>query len=115
MEAQPGHFCGIDRSRFLHIPHNYYGRFQRSFDARIWPFLALSYSNRDLGTYKYQGRWNAIDGGIANFPVQVQACDLPLLLQKDTKWGGLKPLRRWQGNFIRTDSQTTYPFTSQRL
>jgi len=53
------------------------------------------------GTYKYQGRWNAIDGGIANFPVQVQACDLPLLLQKDAKWGGLKPLRRWQGNFYK--------------
>jgi len=31
----------------------------------------------------------------------VQACDLPLLLERDTKWGGLKPLRRWQGNFYK--------------
>lgn len=53
------------------------------------------------GTYKYGGRWNTIDGAIANFPLQSRICDLPLLQEKDNKWGGFKPRRRWQGSFFK--------------
>lgn len=53
------------------------------------------------GTYKYQGRWNIIDGALANFEISAIVCELALLLEKDKKWGGFKPRRRWQGNFYK--------------
>jgi endonuclease/exonuclease/phosphatase family metal-dependent hydrolase len=53
------------------------------------------------GSYKYGGRWNTIDGALANFEVSTTICDLPMLQTKDTKWGGSKPRRRWQGSFFK--------------
>lgn len=52
------------------------------------------------GSYKYRGRWNTIDGAISNFSFQSRICDLPMLQEKDSKWGGFKPRRRWQGSFF---------------
>ena len=53
------------------------------------------------GSYKYQGRWYTIDGALANFEISAKICELALLLEKDKKWGGFKPRRRWQGNFYK--------------
>ena len=53
------------------------------------------------GSYKYHGRWSIIDGAMANFNVCSEICDLPLLQEIDTKWGNLKPKRRWLGSFFK--------------
>lgn len=53
------------------------------------------------GSYKYSGRWNTIDGAIANFDISMTICSLSMLQVEDSKWGGSKPRRRWQGSFFK--------------
>ena len=60
-----------------------------------------SHCDSRFGSYKYQGRWNTIDGAVANFPIHAEICDLPMLQEKDQKWGNIKPRRRWQGAFFK--------------
>jgi predicted extracellular nuclease len=60
-----------------------------------------SIERKSKGSYKYKGRWNTIDGAIANFTVNARICNLSMLQEKDTKWGGFKPRRRWQGTFFK--------------
>lgn len=53
------------------------------------------------GTYKYQGRWQYIDLGLSkNGAFNTSILALPMLLEEDTKWGGFKPRKRWQGTFF---------------
>lgn len=56
---------------------------------------------KSQGSYKYGGRWNTIDGAISNFDLTTTICELSILQTKDTKWGGFKPRRRWQGSFFK--------------
>lgn len=67
------------------------------------------------GTYKFQGRWNTIDGALANFEISANVCELPLLLEKDKKWGGFKPRRRWQGNFYKNGYSDHLPVYFQQV
>lgn len=60
-----------------------------------------SIERKSKGSYKYKGRWNTIDGAIANFTVNTSICNLSMLQEKDSKWGGFKPRRRWQGAFFK--------------
>ena len=53
------------------------------------------------GTYKFQGRWQYIDLGLSkNSTFSTCILSLPMLLEEDTKWGGFKPRKRWQGTFF---------------
>ena len=54
------------------------------------------------GTYRYQGRWQSIDHILVsptmlNHVVQTSVNDAPFLLEKDEKYGGVKPLRTFNG------------------
>ncbi len=54
------------------------------------------------GTYKYQGRWDQIDWALyrgKGVPTAQVLAPAPLLTD-DTKWGGKKPARAWQGLFF---------------
>ena len=54
------------------------------------------------GTYRYQGVWQSIDHVFVS-PVlidhieQAYINDLPFLLEEDKKYGGVKPLRTYNG------------------
>ena len=48
---------------------------------------------------EYQGRWSVIDGALANFNIYSEVYDTPLIKEIDSKWGLLKPERRWLGSF----------------
>lgn len=52
-----------------------------------------------LGTIKYEGKWEKIDGcfhrGFSS--VEEHIFDDPSLLTKDASYGGMKPLRTWSG------------------
>ena len=51
------------------------------------------------GTIKYNGEWEKIDGcfSFGNIVVKEEVFDHPLLLEKDKKYGGLKPRRTFTG------------------
>jgi len=54
------------------------------------------------GTYRYQGRWGSIDHVFVSESLwpHVAECyvhDAPFLLEKDKKYGGVKPLRTYNG------------------
>ena len=66
--------------------------------------LAVGDFNEDLwgrggGTIKYNGKWEKIDGGVAEgFPrVREEVFDDPLLLEEDKAFGGMKPRRTFVG------------------
>lgn len=59
-------------------------------------------SNGAKGTYKYQGKWETIDHifvspSVADKPLQCRIHDAPWLLEKDAKFGGVKPCRTFNG------------------
>ena len=54
------------------------------------------------GTYRYQGFWQSIDhvfvsGVLLDFVQQTYVNDAPFLLEEDKKYGGVKPLRTFNG------------------
>ena len=54
------------------------------------------------GTYRYQGRWQSIDHVLATASLAAKADtvfvnDAPFLLEEDKKYGGVKPLRTYNG------------------
>ena len=54
------------------------------------------------GTYRYEGRWQSIDHVLCSrvlvdFVDRVFINDAPFLLEEDKKYGGLKPLRTYNG------------------
>ena len=54
------------------------------------------------GTYRYDGRWESIDHvlvspALFSFAKQVYINDAPFLLEKDKKYGGVKPFRTYNG------------------
>lgn len=54
------------------------------------------------GTYRYQGRWQSIDHvlvspALRDFVAQTFINDAPFLLEEDKKYGGVKPLRTFNG------------------
>ena len=54
------------------------------------------------GTYRYQGKWESIDhilfsNSLAALPHQVSINDAPFLLEEDTRYGGVKPFRTYNG------------------
>jgi len=58
--------------------------------------------NGALGTYRYQGRWQSIDHVLVSSPLrqqlgQVYINDAPFLVEPDKKYGGVKPLRTFNG------------------
>ena len=61
---------------------------------------AIAMPTNSQGSYKYQGRCSVIDGALANFNVCSEVCDIPLIQEIDSKWGQLKPKRRWLGSFF---------------
>lgn len=59
-------------------------------------------SNGAKGTYKYQGIWQSIDhifvsGRMKELLLSCHINDMPFLLEEDTKFGGMKPLRTYNG------------------
>lgn len=59
-------------------------------------------SNGAKGTYKYDGCWSRIDhvfvsNGLSSTVEKAYINDLPFLLEEDTKYGGLKPFRTYNG------------------
>lgn len=56
-------------------------------------------SDPSLGTIKYEGKWEKIDGFFQRgfSAVEEDIFDDPSLLTKDTSYGGLKPLRTYSG------------------
>jgi endonuclease/exonuclease/phosphatase family metal-dependent hydrolase len=64
--------------------------------------LMLRLPENGSGTYKYRGRWSPIDQvliqqSIAQSSVHVSTLLLPPLLTDDLKFGGIKPLRTYEG------------------
>ena len=58
--------------------------------------------NGSGGTYKYQGVWSSIDHILISESLMpmfkdCNICDFPFLLEKDEKYGGMMPLRTYQG------------------
>jgi predicted extracellular nuclease len=54
------------------------------------------------GTYRYQGEWGSIDHVfvstvLLDFVEQTYINDSPFLLEEDKKYGGVKPLRTYNG------------------
>ncbi len=54
------------------------------------------------GTYRYQGRWESIDHVLVSTPLldrvsRTYINDAPFLLEDDKKYGGVKPLRTFNG------------------
>jgi len=54
------------------------------------------------GTYRYQGRWQSIDhvlvsSSLLHRVAQTYINDAPFLLEEDKKYGGVKPLRTFNG------------------
>ncbi|MBO4660017.1 MAG: endonuclease, partial [Prevotella sp.] len=59
-------------------------------------------SNGAKGTYRYQGDWGSLDHifvseNLANNEHSCIIYDAPFLLEKDTKYGGVKPRRNYLG------------------
>lgn len=59
-------------------------------------------SNGAMGTYKYQGIWGSIDHILISGSLQsaFRGCvinDVPFVLEKDEKYGDVKPFRTYQG------------------
>ena len=59
-------------------------------------------SNGAQGTYRYQGEWESIDhvlvsNVLRDFVAQVYINDASFLLEEDKKYGGVKPLRTYNG------------------
>ncbi len=59
-------------------------------------------SNGAEGTYRYEGRWQSIDHVLVSAALRdsvEKACinDAPFLLEEDKKYGGVKPLRTYNG------------------
>lgn len=59
-------------------------------------------SERVQGTYRYQGRWGSIDHVFVSSVLldrveQTYINDAPFLLEEDKKYGGVKPLRTFNG------------------
>ena len=59
-------------------------------------------SHGALGTYRYEGRWQSIDhvlvsSVLCNSVAQAYINDAPFLLEEDKKYGGVKPLRTYNG------------------
>ena len=57
---------------------------------------------RAKGTYRYQGEWNSIDHVLVSQPMiqhvdSVYINDAKFLLERETKYGGWKPRRSYQG------------------
>lgn len=55
---------------------------------------------RGMGTYKYKGVWSVIDHILVSGNVHVKDAGVlvsPLMLEKDTKYGGVKPKRTYIG------------------
>lgn len=53
-------------------------------------------------TYRYQGQWNSIDHVLVNAPLlqhvdTAYIFDAPFLLEEDRRYGGVKPLRTYNG------------------
>lgn len=60
------------------------------------------------GTYKYEGKWESIDHFLVSMPLsgKVSECFInapDFLIEKDRKFGGLKPKRSWNGYKFRKD------------
>ena len=58
--------------------------------------------NGAKGTYRYRGEWGSLDQILVstNLVPKVQQCrinDAPFLLEEDTKYGGVKPRRFYNG------------------
>ena len=54
------------------------------------------------GTYRYQGRWQSIDHVLVSKELKdavEETCinDAPFLLEEDKRYGGVKPLRTFNG------------------
>lgn len=63
---------------------------------------ATGLNNRAKGTYRYQGEWRSIDHIIVSAPLvisvdSVYINDAPFLLEEDSRYGGWKPRRTFQG------------------
>ena len=59
-------------------------------------------SNGAQGTYRYQGEWESIDHVLVSrvlrdFVMESFINDAPFLLEEDKKYGGVKPLRTYNG------------------
>jgi len=59
-------------------------------------------SNGARGTYRYQGEWESIDHVLVSrvlrdFVMESFINDAPFLLEEDKKYGGVKPLRTYNG------------------
>jgi exonuclease III len=59
-------------------------------------------SNGAQGTYRYQGEWESIDHVLVrpmlrDFVAEAFINDAPFLLEEDKKYGGVKPLRTYNG------------------
>lgn len=59
-------------------------------------------NNGARGTYRYQGEWGSLDQILASLPMAacLDSCfifDAPFLLEKDEKYGGLRPRRTYIG------------------
>ena len=59
-------------------------------------------SNGAKGTYKYQGIWQSIDhilisDRLKRMLLSCRINDMPFLLEEDTRYGGMKPLRTFNG------------------
>ena len=59
-------------------------------------------SNGARGTYRYQGEWESIDhvlvsSVLRDFVAESFINDAPFLLEEDKKYGGVKPLRTYNG------------------
>jgi exonuclease III len=55
-----------------------------------------------MGTYRYEGQWRSIDHvlvsrALRDSVTQTYVNDAPFLLQEDKKFGGVKPLRTFNG------------------
>lgn len=59
------------------------------------------HTQHETGTYKYKGRWSTIDLCLSNTSCSYSILRPEWLLENDTKWGGQKPTRRWQGTFFK--------------
>jgi endonuclease/exonuclease/phosphatase family metal-dependent hydrolase len=69
--------------------------------ANSWQFATTQHSPSSPGSYKYKGRWSTIDLCLSNRHCTAQILSPNWLLQADSKWGGSKPKRRWQGTFFK--------------
>lgn len=65
------------------------------------------------GTYKYEGRWESIDHILVSAQLQANIsecfiCAPDFLIEKDSKYGGVKPKRSWNGYRFRRDGYSDH-------